>query len=38
MFIYRDAVVFVGNVGVWSDGVSGYVLMDLHTGNRLYIH
>ena len=38
MFIYKDAVGFVGNVGVWADGVSGYVLVDLLTGNRLYIH
>ena len=38
MFIYKDAVGFVGNVGVWADGVSGYVLVDLRTGNRLYIH
>lgn len=38
MFIYKEAVGFVGNVGVWADGVSGYVLVDLRTGNRLYIH
>lgn len=38
MFIYKDAVGFVGNVGVWADGEGGYVLVDLFTGNRLYIH
>ena len=38
MFIYKDAIGFIGNVGVWSYGVSGYVLVDLRTGNRLYIY
>ena len=38
MFIYKDAVGFVGNVGVWSDGMGGYVLVDLLTDNRLYVH
>ena len=38
MFIYKDAVGFVGNIGVWSDGMGGYILVDLLTGNRLYIH
>ena len=38
MFIYKEAVGFVGNIGVWSDGMGGYVLVDLCTGNRLYIH
>ena len=38
MFIYKDAIGFIGNVGVWSDGVSGYVLVDLRTCNRLYVH
>ena len=38
MFIYKDAVGFIGNVGVWSDGEGGYILVDLLTGNRLYIH
>ena len=28
MFIYKDAVGFIGNVGVWSDGMGGYVLVD----------
>lgn len=38
MFIYKEAVGFVGNVGVWSDGMGGYVLVDLLTGNRVYVH
>ena len=38
MFIYEEAVGFVGNVGVWSDGEGGYILFDLLTGNQLYIH
>ena len=38
MFIYKDAIGFIGNVGVWSDGMGGYVLVDLLTDNRLYIH
>ena len=38
MFIYKDAISFIGNVGVWSDGMDGYVLVDLRTGNKLYIH
>ena len=38
MFIYKDAVGFIGNVGVWSDGEGGYILVDLCTSNRLYIH
>ena len=38
MFIYKDAVGFVGNVGVWSDGMGGYILVDLCTSNKLYIH
>ena len=38
MFIYKDAVGFIGNVGVWSDGEGGYILVDLLTDNRLYIH
>ena len=38
MFIYKEAVGFIGNVGVWSDGMGGYVLVDLLTDNRLYIH
>ena len=38
MFIYKEAVGFIGNVGVWADGVSGYVLVDWLTGNRRYIH
>ena len=38
MFIYKEAVGFIGNVGVWPDGVRGYVLVNLLTGNRLYIH
>ena len=38
MFIYKEAVGFIGNVGVWSDGEDGYVLVDLLTDNRLYIH
>ena len=25
MFIYKDAIGFIGNVGVWSDGMGGYV-------------
>ena len=38
MFIYKDAVGFVGNIGVWSDGEGGYILVDSHIGNKLYIH
>ena len=38
MFIYKDAIGFIGNVGVWSDGEGGYILVDLLTGNKLYIH
>ena len=38
MFIYKDAIGFVGNVGVWADGMGGYVLVDLLTGSKLYIH
>ena len=38
MFIYKEEVGFIGNTDVWSDGVSGYVLVDLLTGNRLYVH
>ena len=38
MFIYKEAVGFIGNVGVWYDGEGGYVLVDLLTDNRLYIH
>ena len=38
MFIYKDAIGFIGNVGVWSYGEDGYVLVDLLTGNRLYVH
>ena len=38
MFVYKEAVGFVGNVGVWSDGKGGYVLVDLLTGNRVYVH
>ena len=38
MFIYKDAVGFIGNVGVWTDGEGGYILVDLCTGNKLYIH
>ena len=38
MFIYKDAVGFIGNIGVWLDDVNGYVLVDLLTGNRLYVH
>ena len=38
MFIYKDAIGFIGNVGVWSDGMGGYILVDLCTSNRLYIH
>ena len=38
MFIYKEAVGFIGNVGVWSDGEGGYVLVDLLTDNRLYVH
>ena len=38
MFIYKDAIGFIDNVGVWSDGMGGYVRVDLLTDNRLYIH
>ena len=38
MFIYKDAIGFIGNVGVWSDGMGGYILVDLCTSNKLYIH
>ena len=38
MFVYKDAVGFIGNIGVWLDDVNGYVLVDLLTGNRLYVH
>ena len=38
MFVYKDAVGFIGNIGVWLDDVDGYVLVDLLTGNRLYVH
>ena len=38
MFIYKEAIGFIGNVGVWSDGVGGYILVDLLTSNKLYIH
>lgn len=38
MFIYKDAIGFIGNVGVWSDGMGGYILVDLLTDNRLYVH
>ena len=38
MFIYKDAIGFIGNVGVWPDGEGGYILVDLCTGNELYIH
>ena len=38
MFLYKDAVGFVGDVGVWSDGEGGYILVDLLTGNKLCIH
>ena len=38
MFVYKDAVGFIGNIGVWLDDVDGYVLVDLLTDNRLYIH
>ena len=38
MLIYKEAVGFIGNVGVWADGEDGYVLVDLLTDNRLYIH
>ena len=38
MFVYKDAVGFIGNIGVWLDGVDGYVLVDLLTDNRLYVH
>ena len=38
MFIYEEAVGFIGNVGVWPDGDGGYILLNLRTGNRLYIH
>ena len=38
MFVYKEAVGFIGNVGVWADGEGGYILVDLLTSNRLYIH
>ena len=38
MFVYKDAVGFIGNIGVWLDDVDGYVLVDLLTGNRIYVH
>ena len=38
MFIYKEAVGFIGNVGVWPDGMGGYILVDLLSDNRLYIH
>ena len=38
MFVYKDAVGFIGNIGVWLDDVDGYVLVDLLTGSRLYVH
>ena len=38
MFIYKDAVGFIGNVGVWPDGEGGDILVDLRTSNKLYIH
>ena len=38
MYVYKDAVGFIGNVGVWAYGEGGYVLVDLLTDNRLYIH
>ena len=38
MFLYKDAVGFIGNAGVWSDGGGGYILVDLLTGDRLYSH
>ena len=37
MFIYKDAIGFIGNVGVWPDGEGGYILVDLCTGHKLYI-
>ena len=38
MFIYKEAVGFIGNVGVWPDGEGGYNLVDLCTNNKIYIH
>ena len=38
MFIYEETVGFVGNVGVWADDEGGYILVDLLTNNRLYVH
>ena len=38
MFIFTEAVGFIGNVGVWSDGEGGYILVDLLTDNKLCIH
>ena len=38
MFVYKGAVGFVGNVGVWADGMGGYILVDLLTGSKAYIH
>ena len=38
MFIYKEAVGFIGNGGVWADGEGGYILVDLRTGNQLYVH
>ena len=37
MFVYKEAIGFIGNVGVWADGMGGYILVDLRTGNRLYV-